>query len=94
MFKRSCLLTVSERVVTQVVAWAVGEDEEQHGATGGSVQIARILAVDGVFHADCPADVDDEQTAGARQIHDTTSEPRDERSCDRSAHQTPCGDLG
>lgn len=59
------LLTVSERIITQVISRTVEEDEEQNSLASSGIQGARILGIDGIFHADGPADIYEEQADSA-----------------------------
>jgi hypothetical protein len=86
---------VGERVVTNVIAWREGEEEEQRGnlcrlvLSAGIVGYSEALETDGHGHeAHCHG-------AGGKHKHPSSAESGDDKGNDNGVHQTPAlvGDV-
>jgi hypothetical protein len=84
-------LTVSQRVVTHVVARRVGVDEKQHGNVGGVVWGARGFGGLGTLHGNSPGDIAKQQAASADEVHDAATNLDDEYRHDDTAEHAPAG---
>lgn len=82
-------LTVGQRIITHIVAWAIRIYKHQNRHIRRTIRRTRIRCRLRILHTNRPPDIAQKQRTRAHQIHDPPPHFHHQHGHHRSANQTP-----